>query len=91
MATAMHPPPGAACLPIIVVDHGHAPLGMLLAPLLASPYRYLGSPPYFAGRETFGRLIAGGIRGGDVVKLLGGVPKIIIVSTPSDPVGEPEV
>jgi hypothetical protein len=76
---------------IIVVGHGRGPLRMLVAPLLAALSAILGTVDGNIERcllaATWGRLpaslggmmcdhlTAGGVRVGDAVRLLGGVPK----------------
>jgi hypothetical protein len=87
---------GAACLPVVVVlmvDRGRGPLRTLLVPLLATlgamdgdvGWHLLatawGCLPATQDRMKFGRLIAGGVLGGDVVLLLSGVPENVIVCT----------
>jgi hypothetical protein len=78
----------------LVASRGHSPLRTLLAPLLATFDALLGVMggnvgqdllaatwghlPAVWGQTKFNRLIAGGVVGGDVAKLLSGVPKSVV-------------
>jgi hypothetical protein len=88
------PHAGAACfltIAAVVVGHGCDPLRTLLAPLVAALLGILddvarrcllvaawGRLPASWVRAKFGRLIAGGVLGGDAAQLLGGVPENVI-------------
>jgi hypothetical protein len=80
---------------VIKVGRGHGPLKALLAPLLAALDTLLstangdierhllatawGRLPASLGKTKFGRLVAGGVLGGDAAQILSGVTKNVIV------------